>query len=151
MTFLQAFVTGETVSKIILTAQFSEKKKKKKKRHLFWLMLWYQHPCYQKSFACSWTLVQWYSEIESHSDGDNYVYCACTHGLKVGTHGNFKSSTYRIHIEIHRYAHIFHSYDLDDLYSETCLHVFILQSLILALSELLAIYKFGMKCCCCFI
>ena len=28
------------------------------------------------------------------SDGDKDVYCVCTHGSLVGTHGNFKQSTH---------------------------------------------------------
>ena len=31
------------------------------------------------------------------SDGDKDVYCICTHGLLIDTHGNFKPSVYRVH------------------------------------------------------
>ena len=34
------------------------------------------------------------------SDGDKDAYGICTHGLLVGTHGNFKLNAYRVNIEI---------------------------------------------------
>ena len=33
------------------------------------------------------------------SDGDKDVHCVCTHGLLVGTHGNFKPNMYRVQIK----------------------------------------------------
>ena len=36
----------------------------------------------------------------SSSDGDKDVYCVWTHGLLVGTHGNFKPNVYSVHIKI---------------------------------------------------
>ena len=30
---------------------------------------------------------------------DKDVYCVCTHGLLVSTHGNFKSNVYHVHIK----------------------------------------------------